>query len=149
MDTCPTCKKVLETKQSNFLKAIVIKTCPDNHYQKEFHPALESYIESNLHQLLPPFLIIIFRVYLSMLYGTHHIFPVLIHIFLRQFKKQAPIIGACFNGQSFLFLFNPKFNGIFILFCFQQGVTGIFRPSWEIIQGTSVSNLELYYLSTI
>jgi hypothetical protein len=49
MDTCPTCKKVLETKQSNFLKAIVIKTCPDNHYQKEFHPALESYIESNLH----------------------------------------------------------------------------------------------------
>ncbi|WP_160726024.1 hypothetical protein [Bacillus sp. USDA818B3_A] len=44
---CPTCNKVLETKNSNVLKSIVIKTCPENHYQKEFHPAFETYIESN------------------------------------------------------------------------------------------------------
>jgi len=46
IDTCPTCNKVLNTNKSNFLKAIIIKTCPDNHYQKEFHPGLETYIES-------------------------------------------------------------------------------------------------------
>lgn len=46
MDTCPICKKDLDTNRSDFLKAIVVKTCPDNHYRKEFHPALETYIES-------------------------------------------------------------------------------------------------------
>jgi len=46
-DKCPTCNKVLNTNKSNFLKARVIKTCPENHYQKEFHPALETYIESD------------------------------------------------------------------------------------------------------
>ncbi len=45
-DKCPICNKVLETNNSNFFKATIIKTCPDNHYQKEFHPALETYIES-------------------------------------------------------------------------------------------------------
>jgi hypothetical protein len=44
---CPICNKILETQKSNILKAIVIKSCPDNHYQKEFHPAIEAYIESN------------------------------------------------------------------------------------------------------
>jgi hypothetical protein len=44
-DKCPTCKKVLDTTKSNFFKAIVVKTCPDQHYEKEFHPALETYIE--------------------------------------------------------------------------------------------------------
>jgi hypothetical protein len=47
IEHCPICNKVLETKNSNFLKAIVIKSCPDGHYQKEFHPAFETYIESN------------------------------------------------------------------------------------------------------
>ena len=47
IDRCPTCDKVLETNQSNFIKAIVIKSCPENHYQKEFHPALETYIVSH------------------------------------------------------------------------------------------------------
>ena len=46
IDTCPTCNKVLDTNKSDFIKAIVVKTCPDNHYRKEFHPALETYIES-------------------------------------------------------------------------------------------------------
>lgn len=44
---CPTCHHVLETQHSNSLKAIVVKSCPNNHYQKEFHPALETYIESH------------------------------------------------------------------------------------------------------
>ncbi len=44
---CPKCKKVLETHLSKTLHAVVIKSCPDDHYQKEFHPALETYIESN------------------------------------------------------------------------------------------------------
>jgi hypothetical protein len=48
IEKCPTCNKVLETNKSNILKTVIIKSCPDNHYQKEFHPALETYIESNL-----------------------------------------------------------------------------------------------------
>ncbi|MFB5285424.1 MULTISPECIES: hypothetical protein [Peribacillus] len=45
-DKCPTCHKVLDTNKSNLLKTVVIKSCPENHYQKEFHPALETVIES-------------------------------------------------------------------------------------------------------
>ena len=47
IDSCPTCNKVLDTNKSKFSNSIVVKTCPDNHYQKEFHPALETYIESD------------------------------------------------------------------------------------------------------
>jgi hypothetical protein len=47
VEQCPRCNKILETHNSNTLKAIVIKSCPDGHYQKEFHPAFETYIESN------------------------------------------------------------------------------------------------------
>ena len=47
IEHCPKCNKVLETQNSRTLKAVVIKTCPNHHYQKEFHPALETYIESN------------------------------------------------------------------------------------------------------
>ncbi|MDR6123339.1 hypothetical protein QFZ87_002936 [Bacillus sp. SLBN-46] len=47
VELCPKCNKVLETHRSNTLKAIVIKSCPDQHYQKEFHPAFETYIESD------------------------------------------------------------------------------------------------------
>jgi hypothetical protein len=44
---CPKCNKVLETQHSNTLSGVIIKSCPEQHYQKEFHPALETYIESN------------------------------------------------------------------------------------------------------
>ena len=47
IEHCPKCNKVLDTKNSNILKSIVIKSCPELHYQKEFHPAFETYIESN------------------------------------------------------------------------------------------------------
>ncbi|MBY0030887.1 hypothetical protein H7K20_27935 [Priestia aryabhattai] len=46
-ERCPKCKKVLNTRKSNALSATVIKSCPDNHYQKEFHPALETFVESD------------------------------------------------------------------------------------------------------
>lgn len=47
VEQCPICHKILETHNSNTLKAIVVKSCPDGHYQKEFHPAIETYVESN------------------------------------------------------------------------------------------------------
>lgn len=46
IEQCPKCKKTLETSRSNIWKSLVIKSCPDHHYQKEFHPALETYIET-------------------------------------------------------------------------------------------------------
>lgn len=46
IERCPTCNKILETHQSKSLKAVVIKSCPNQHYQKEFHPAFETYIET-------------------------------------------------------------------------------------------------------
>ncbi|WP_042455554.1 hypothetical protein [Neobacillus dielmonensis] len=46
IEHCPICNTILETKNSNVLSSVVIKTCPENHYQKEFHPAFETYIES-------------------------------------------------------------------------------------------------------
>ncbi|MGJ7922569.1 hypothetical protein [Neobacillus sp. LXY-4] len=45
-EKCPKCQKTLETNNSNPLYGIIIKACPDNHFKKEFHPALETYIES-------------------------------------------------------------------------------------------------------
>ncbi|KKB35804.1 hypothetical protein [Bacillus thermotolerans] len=45
-EKCPYCRKTLETSKSNIRKGIVIKACPDQHFQKEFHPALETYIEN-------------------------------------------------------------------------------------------------------
>lgn len=47
VEHCPVCNKILEAHNSNTFKAIVIKSCPDHHYHKEFHPAFEAYIESN------------------------------------------------------------------------------------------------------
>lgn len=44
---CPKCNRVLDTHHSKVLKGIVIKSCPEKHFQKEFHPALETYIESD------------------------------------------------------------------------------------------------------
>jgi hypothetical protein len=48
IERCPSCKKILETYRSDFYKSVVIKSCPKKHYQKEFHPALEMYIESKI-----------------------------------------------------------------------------------------------------
>jgi phage FluMu protein Com len=45
---CPSCKEILETHKSDVYKSVVIKSCPKKHYQKEFHPALEMYIESKI-----------------------------------------------------------------------------------------------------
>ncbi|MDC3424349.1 hypothetical protein NC797_07490 [Aquibacillus sp. 3ASR75-11] len=44
IEKCPKCKDMLVNK-SNTLTAQVIKSCPKGHYEKEFHPALESYVE--------------------------------------------------------------------------------------------------------
>ncbi|AND43069.1 MULTISPECIES: hypothetical protein [Bacillaceae] len=46
-EKCPTCNKNLVSDKTNSLLSIVIKSCPDNHFQKEYHPALETYVESN------------------------------------------------------------------------------------------------------
>lgn len=44
-EKCPTCKKTLITDKSDVFHSIVRKSCPEQHYEKEFHPALETYIE--------------------------------------------------------------------------------------------------------
>ncbi|WP_039075760.1 MULTISPECIES: hypothetical protein [Bacillus] len=44
-ERCPTCNKKLKTTKSNALQSIIIKACPNHHYQKECHPALETFIE--------------------------------------------------------------------------------------------------------
>lgn len=45
-DKCPKCQKSLENNQSNSLLSIVTKHCPDGHFKKEYHPALETVIET-------------------------------------------------------------------------------------------------------
>ncbi|MGV2939107.1 hypothetical protein AB5I83_05910 [Mesobacillus sp. LC4] len=46
-EKCPRCKKTLEVKEHPSSKTIIIKACTTGHYEKEFHPALETYIERN------------------------------------------------------------------------------------------------------
>ncbi|MFB4163941.1 hypothetical protein ACE1TI_08880 [Alteribacillus sp. JSM 102045] len=50
-DYCPSCKQPLITKKSNVFSAEVIKTCPKGHYKKEFHPAIETYIETTKSEI--------------------------------------------------------------------------------------------------
>ncbi|WP_170008534.1 hypothetical protein [Bacillus fonticola] len=45
IEKCPKCNDVLVNK-THTLTAQIIKFCPNGHYEKEFHPALESYIET-------------------------------------------------------------------------------------------------------
>jgi hypothetical protein len=45
VEKCPLCKAGLEVKDHPSSKTIIIKACPSGHYEKEFHPALETYIE--------------------------------------------------------------------------------------------------------
>lgn len=44
-EQCPICKEVLTTHKSNVWISHVIKSCPNDHYEKEFIPALEAFIE--------------------------------------------------------------------------------------------------------
>lgn len=46
-EKCPKCGSVLHTKSDLASKSIIVKLCPNLHFQKEYHPALETYIESN------------------------------------------------------------------------------------------------------
>ncbi|MGE6631867.1 hypothetical protein [Bacillus sp. NPDC077027] len=46
-ERCPKCEKTLDVTRSNALQGKIIKTCPNRHYQKEYHPALETYIEQD------------------------------------------------------------------------------------------------------
>ena len=46
-EKCPICGSLLDTKSELTSKSIIVKLCPNLHYQKEYHPALETYIESN------------------------------------------------------------------------------------------------------
>lgn len=43
-DKCPKCQKTLQSKSGAESKMIVTKFCLDGHYEKEFHPALETYV---------------------------------------------------------------------------------------------------------
>ncbi|MCD7035673.1 hypothetical protein LRR81_15620 [Metabacillus sp. GX 13764] len=44
-EKCPKCqqKLVLDTNKQSY--SMVVKVCPENHYEKVYHPALESFIE--------------------------------------------------------------------------------------------------------
>ncbi|WP_181833155.1 hypothetical protein [Bacillus taeanensis] len=45
-EQCPTCKKTLVTPKVSSFCGGIVKSCPDGHYKKEYHPALETYIET-------------------------------------------------------------------------------------------------------
>jgi hypothetical protein len=47
VEKCPICHQALKTLETKIVGSIVVKTCPENHYQKEFHPALETIIETH------------------------------------------------------------------------------------------------------
>jgi phage FluMu protein Com len=44
-EKCPICKEILTTNKSEILVSHVIKSCPKDHYEKEFIPSLEGYVE--------------------------------------------------------------------------------------------------------
>jgi hypothetical protein len=46
VEKCPKCKEALVANNANHFLAKIIKSCPNGHYEKEYHPALESYIET-------------------------------------------------------------------------------------------------------
>ena len=45
IEKCPKCQDPLVTKHNGFTTKM-IKFCPNGHYEKEYHPALESFIET-------------------------------------------------------------------------------------------------------
>nr|WP_239566139.1 hypothetical protein [Paenibacillus sacheonensis] len=44
-EKCPLCGETLSTDKSNSFISHIVKSCPNEHYEKEFIPALEGYIE--------------------------------------------------------------------------------------------------------
>jgi phage FluMu protein Com len=46
-EKCPKCSKVLDTNKSNIFTGKIVKSCSEGHYTKEFHPTLETFIETN------------------------------------------------------------------------------------------------------
>lgn len=44
-EKCPVCNETLITDKSKPLFSHVIKSCPNDHYEKEFIPSLEGYVE--------------------------------------------------------------------------------------------------------
>lgn len=44
-EKCPICNETLIADKSNVLLSHIIKACPKNHYEKEFIPSLEGYVE--------------------------------------------------------------------------------------------------------
>ncbi|SDI36620.1 hypothetical protein SAMN05192534_13912 [Alteribacillus persepolensis] len=47
-EACPVCKKTLTAK--SMPAGAVTKYCQDGHYQKEFHPSMETYVETTKHE---------------------------------------------------------------------------------------------------
>jgi hypothetical protein len=45
-DDCPVCHETLITNRTNLLLSHVKKSCPNGHFEKEFHPALETFVET-------------------------------------------------------------------------------------------------------
>lgn len=48
-ERCPRCGTILSSERSKLLLGHVVKQCPKCDYCKEFHPALEGYIESGVN----------------------------------------------------------------------------------------------------
>ncbi len=44
-EKCPICKEPLTTNKSKAIFSHIIKSCPKDHYEKEFIPSLEGYVE--------------------------------------------------------------------------------------------------------
>ncbi|HET6872264.1 MAG TPA: hypothetical protein VFH42_04670 [Sporolactobacillaceae bacterium] len=44
-DRCPVCQEALVADSTHLLLSHVKKSCPNGHFEKELHPALETVIE--------------------------------------------------------------------------------------------------------
>ncbi|WP_261134190.1 hypothetical protein [Bacillus sp. Marseille-Q3570] len=45
-EKCPICDKRLDCFNEGFMRTVIIKSCSEGHYEKVFHPALETFIET-------------------------------------------------------------------------------------------------------
>lgn len=45
-DKCPACKEPLTVNRTGSFTNRIVKFCPNGHYEKESHPALETCIET-------------------------------------------------------------------------------------------------------
>lgn len=46
LDEYPICKETLMTDRTNLFLTHIKKSCPNGHFEKEFLPALESFVET-------------------------------------------------------------------------------------------------------